>query len=83
MAPPQAAAQDDGWRTMFDYGFWILDYGLWIFNYFFFHPQSIIQHPSSFQAQLRPGCYAGCLIVDFQFFSWVVLMILVNSLTID
>jgi hypothetical protein len=41
-----------------DFGFWIMDgerclimdFGLWIFNYFFFHPQSIIQHPSSFQA---------------------------------
>ncbi len=47
---------------MFNVGFWIMDgerclimdFGLWIFNYFFFHPQSIIQHPSSFQAQLRP-----------------------------
>jgi len=36
-----ATAQDDGWRTMFDYGCWmldvgcwILDVGFWIFNYF-------------------------------------------------
>jgi len=27
MAPPQSAAQDDGWRTMFDYGFWMMDFG--------------------------------------------------------
>jgi len=49
----------DGERCLImDFGFWIMDgerclimdFGLWIFNYFFFHPQSIIQHPSSFQA---------------------------------
>jgi hypothetical protein len=33
VAPPQSATQDDGWRTMFDYGCWILDYGLWIMDY--------------------------------------------------
>jgi hypothetical protein len=36
-----AAAQNDGWRTMFDYGCWMLDVGcwmldvgLWILDYF-------------------------------------------------
>jgi hypothetical protein len=28
MAPPQSATQDDGWRTMFDYGCWIMDFEL-------------------------------------------------------
>jgi hypothetical protein len=29
----QAAAQDDGWRTMFDYGCWMLDVGCWMLDY--------------------------------------------------
>ena len=50
-----AAAQDDGWRTMFDYGFWIMDFQLFFLSSTIYNSTSIISLDMAppFQSQRR------------------------------